>query len=92
MYPIVSVIITYDSNYAVTVTKANDREYYVKMYSLTTNELTFEERIGGGETDYIKLKEVEQNSTGNKYAIAYNNDGRFYMRTFGAQTRSPEDI
>ena len=83
------MIITYDSSRAITVTKANDREYYVKMYSLTTNELTFEEQIGGGATDYIKLKEVEQNSTGNKYAIAYNNDGRFYMRTFGAQTRTP---
>jgi len=43
MYPLVSVIITYDSSKAITVTKADDRESYVKMYSLTTNELVFEE-------------------------------------------------
>ena len=59
MYPICSVIVTYDSKHAITVTKRNDREYYVKSYSLESNELVFEEKIGGAATDYIKLKEVE---------------------------------
>jgi len=53
------VIVTYDSKHAITVTKRNDREYYVKSYSLESNELVFEEKIGGAATDYIKLKEVE---------------------------------
>ena len=56
MYPICSVIITYDSSKAITVTKKNDREYYVKMYSLETYEMVFEEKVGGQPTDYIKLK------------------------------------
>jgi hypothetical protein len=59
MYPIVSMIITYDSKKAITVTKRNDREYYVKQYDLESYEMTFEEKIGGGENQYIKLKEVE---------------------------------
>ena len=59
MYPIVSVIITYDSTRAITVTKKNPQEYYVKMYDLESYDLVFEEKIGGSETDYIKLKEVE---------------------------------
>ena len=59
LYPIVSVIITYDSARAVTVTKKNPQEYYVKMYDLESNEMVFEEKIGGNESDYIKLKEVE---------------------------------
>jgi hypothetical protein len=29
------------------------------MYDLATYELAFEEMVGGGEKDYIKLKEVE---------------------------------
>jgi len=90
MYPIVSMIITYDSTRAVTVTKASDREYWVKMYSLETYELCFEEKIGGGEDQYIKLKEVEQNSTGKKYAVVYNDDGKFYLRTFEKVTRTSE--
>ena len=58
-YPICSVILTYNSKHALTVTKKGEREYYVKTYSLDTNEQVFEEKIGGGPNDYIKLKEVE---------------------------------
>ena len=47
MYPIVSCAITYNSKSAITVTKKNDREYYVKQYSLENYIMTFEEKIGG---------------------------------------------
>lgn len=92
MYPICTMIITYDSTKAVTVTKRSDKEYYIKQYDLETYEMTFEEMIGGKDEDYIKLKEVEQNSTGKKYAIVYNNDGLFKMRTFEKVTRTKEEI
>ena len=58
MYPIVSMIISYDSTRAVTITKKDDRTCFVKMYGLETNEMTFEEKIGGGPNSYIKLKEI----------------------------------
>jgi len=90
LYPVVSMIITYNSKYAVTVTKKNDRTYFVKMYSLETYEVVFEEMIGGKPESYIKLKEVEQNAAGTKYAFVYLDDGRFYLRYFGASTRTPE--
>ena len=92
MYPIVSCMITYDSKRAVTVTMKNDREYYVKQYSLETYGLLFEEKIGGNPESYIKLKEVEQNDKGDFHAIAYMDDGNFYIRTFGTETRSEEEI
>jgi hypothetical protein len=82
MYPIQSVIITYNSKYAVTVTKKDEKEYWVKMYSLSTYDLAFEEQIGGQDDDYIKLKEVEQNNKGDKFAMVYFNDGLFKLRTF----------
>lgn len=59
MYPITSCILTYDSQNAVTVTKKGEVEYYIKIYNLETNLMVFEEKIGGNEGDYIKLKEVE---------------------------------
>lgn len=61
LYPIVSVMITYNSVSAVTVTKQNDRAYYIKQYSLESYKMTFEEKIGNGVSSYIKIKEVEQN-------------------------------
>jgi hypothetical protein len=88
MYPICSMIITYDSTKAVTVTKRDDKEYYVKQYDLESYEMTFEEKIGGQPNQYIKLKEVEQAPDGKKYAICYNDDGKFFMRTFGKVTRT----
>lgn len=92
LYPICSVIISYDSKYAITVTKKDEREYYVKMYDLETYELEFEEKIGGKQDDYIKLKEVEQNSKGNKFAIVYFNDGNFKLRTFTSKPRSEQEV
>ena len=59
MYPLVYVMITYNSKLAVTVTKKDDREYFIKMYDLITYRQTFEENIGGLPESYIKLKEVE---------------------------------
>ena len=38
MYPILSLIITYDSSRAITVTKKDEKECYVKMYDLETYE------------------------------------------------------
>ena len=91
MWPIVSMIITYDSSKAITVTKANDREYFVKQYDLESYDLTFEEKIGGGQDQYIKLKEVEQSPDGKKYAICYNDDGKFYLRVFGKRGKGDTD-
>ena len=74
------------------MTKCNDHEYYVKQYSLEGYDLTFEEKVGGEETDFIKAKDVEQNQTGDYFALTYYNDGKFLLRTFGTVTRSVSDI
>jgi len=42
-YPICSMIITYDSTKAITVTKRDDKEYYVQQYDLESYEMTFAE-------------------------------------------------
>jgi hypothetical protein len=45
--------------------------------------MTYSEKFGGNSLDFIKMKEVEQSYDGKNYAIVYNNDGKFYLRTFG---------
>ena len=47
MYPIVSMAISNDSKFAITITKKNDKESWVKFYNLETRELSFQEKIGG---------------------------------------------
>ena len=80
-------MITLDSSRAITVQKRNDREYYVNQYDLTSPKLecTFQEQYGSKETYYIKMKDVEQNSTGDKFAACYIDDGVFKLRVFGKE-------
>ena len=85
MFPLVSAAISFDSKVAITISKKSEREFWLKMYSLTasndSNGLVFEEKIGGGENQYIKCKEIVQNEAGNKYAICFFDDGKFRFRT-----------
>ena len=37
------------------------------------------------------MKDVEQNSAGNKYAIAYIDDGKFKLRVFDKEPRTEEE-
>ena len=90
--PIMSMMITYDSSKVFTVTKMNDIECRIKQYDLVTYQITFSETIGGKPGDHIKLKEIEQSSDGKKYALVYNNDGIYVLRTFGKVTRTQTEI
>ena len=83
------MIITYDSKRAVTVSKESDQVSYINMFSLNTQQLLFTERISG---TYIKVKEVEQNSFGNGFAVVYSDNGKFRLRTFSTYERSDEEI
>ena len=78
-YPIVNMSITNDSKSAITITKKSDQESLIKFYNLESKKLIWEEVISG---DYIKVKEVEQNSDGSKFACVYFDNGKFYMRSF----------
>ena len=86
--------INYDSSRAIAVLKHSDHECLVHMYSLKTYKLVFEEKFGDrtNKSKFIKLSEVEQNSTGDKFAAAYFNDGLFFVRTFGLDQRTEEEI
>ena len=63
-YPLINCSITYDSKSAITIEKNNDREYWVKQFSLETFVVSMEEKFGGLPNSYIKLREVEQNNAG----------------------------
>jgi hypothetical protein len=90
-FPLVSMMISYDSTRAITITKAADNRSIVKMYSLQDYSITFHEEMGNNEDDYIKCKEVEMTDSGKQYAMVYFNDGKFFLRTFGKTERTKEE-
>ena len=90
-FPIITMMISYDSTRALTVTKAAENRSILKMYSLKDYEITFHEEIGNKPDDYIKCKEIEQTDDGCSFACVYFNDGVFFLRTFGKGKRSQEE-
>ena len=86
-YDLVTISITYDSSRAITVPKDHDTHYVIKQYSLDTSEIMFVEHYRG---TYIKMKEIEQNSDGNKYCIVYMDDGVWKLRIFDKEQRTEE--
>jgi hypothetical protein len=92
MYPIITCMISLDSTRVLIVCKKGEREYCIQMFDLESYKKTFDEKIGGSAKDYIKIKDIEQNSRGDFYAITYFNDGKFKMRYFGKEQRSEENI
>jgi hypothetical protein len=46
-YPIISVTISHDNMYAVTVTCKDETTFFIKIYSLNTYSIVFDEVIGG---------------------------------------------
>ncbi len=63
--------------------KSCDKEFWISMFDLESYEMTFNEKVGGEADSYIKLKDIEQNETGDLYACIYFNDGIWILRTFG---------
>ena len=91
-YPIINCIMTYNSKSAITITKKDDREHIIHQFDLNTYEQTFEEVIGGIEdVSYIKMSEIEQNSDGTRFAVAFLDNGHFKLRTFGSENRTEEE-
>jgi len=78
-----SARISLDSKRILAIMMKNDREYYVQQYDINSMDLEFNEKIGGKENSYIKVKQVEQDPTGKHYAIVYFDNGNFRLRTFG---------
>ena len=67
----------------------DDQFSKIAMYRLDDYETCFEEDIKG---EYIKVKRVEQNRSGTKFACVYVDDGKFRMRIFGKEQRDPHQV
>ena len=63
--------------------KYNDEGYVVIQYCSTTNKPLDKIEIKG---EYIKAQFVEQNETGDVFAIPYSDNGIFHILTFGKVT------
>lgn len=82
-HPVVSMMISFDSKRAISVQKEEDSISYVAQHDILTGERLFYEKFGGEEDSYVKLQEVVQSPSGKNFAVVYQDNGRFRLRTFG---------
>tara|TARA_B110000285_G_C15078108_1_gene591907 strand:+ start:162 stop:1631 length:1470 start_codon:yes stop_codon:yes gene_type:complete len=73
---VVQVIITYDSKKCVAIINDKDEHFEVVGYSLTKHNQIFRRVYDG---TYIKMNNIEQSDDGTIYAIAYQDNGQFYV-------------
>ena len=80
--PIVSCELTRDSKRSILIMKNSEFEFFVVMYDLESQNITFKEKVGGEPHQYIKLNQVTQHPKGSLFAVCYLDDGKFRIRTF----------
>lgn len=75
-FDVVSMVITYDSKHCISIVTETDEQFYVQGYDLDTSSKVFEISFEG---EYLKMNLVEQTLDGKIFALAYQNNGKFYV-------------
>jgi len=68
--------ITYDSKAALAIVAKGDEHFELQSWSLTEYNMNFHIKYEGV---YVKMNLVEQNIAGSKFAVAYQDNGEFYV-------------
>lgn len=88
LHPIITMLISKDSTRTLSLSRKDETTWFIQQHDLESQEEMFKEMIGGSQNDFIKCKDIIQNSQGNLFALPYNNDGVFKIRIFGRENRS----
>lgn len=92
-FAVVSMIISYDNSRIVALLKKSEFVSYVQGYCLHDFDLEFEEKYGQDNSgNCIKMQDIEQCPNGNYFAVTYQENGLFRLRTFGKNNRSAAEI
>jgi len=75
-FDVVTIIITYDSQYCVAIVRNGDAQYDLQSYSLRTFKSHFKRSYDG---DFLKMALIEQTLTGKTFCIAYQDNGEFFI-------------
>ena len=82
---VIEMAISYDSKYCLCIVRKSDDEVQLIEFDLITYDRIFDVSFAG---EYIKLNIIEQNEKGDLFAIAYQDNGQFFVRVLdntGAQ-------
>lgn len=83
---VVSMVMSYDSKITVAITTTTPEKFMVQAFGLKDHTMKFEKTFEG---EYLRMNLVDQDITGQKFAVSYQDNGRFKIAMF---TQQGEDI
>lgn len=86
---LIEMAITYDSRHAIAICKNNDLKFQIKGVNLLNFEPCFHNEING---EFLRMNVIEQNLAGEIMAIAYQDDGVFYVRILDNKGKTIENL
>ena len=69
-------MITYDSKYCVVIVTKDEECFEIQGYDIVKHNLTFKHPIEG---EFLKMNLIEQTIKGDKFCIAYQDNGKFFV-------------
>ena len=88
-FTVISAIISYDSKLTIAILRDCHERCYVKAYSLTDYHEVFSVVFEG---EVINMNLVEQNDEGSIFNIAYQDNGRFFVRVIDNTGKIIDDL
>ena len=76
---VVDVILSTDATRAIAMLKESDEKYVISQFDINTNQILMSIELEG---EYIKASIIEQNKKGDKFLVAYMDNGIFHLLAF----------
>ena len=73
---VVQIVINYTSKYVIAIVNDKDEHFEIQEYSLDTYQKLFTREVKG---EYIKMNLIEQSNCGGFFAIAYQDNGKYFV-------------
>ena len=76
---VVQIVINYTSKYVIAIANDKDEHFEIQQYSLENYQKLYTKEIKG---EYLKMNLVEQSNCGGYFAVAYQDNGKYFVLFF----------
>lgn len=86
---VIAMAISYDSKAALAIVAKGDEHFELQSWSLTDYSQIFKVEYDG---EYVKMNLVEQNNAGNKFAVTYQDNGKFFVSVVNNEGKELDNV
>lgn len=87
--PIIEAIVTQDSKHVLVIVSEKDEHFELREYNVSEQQLVFCKEYDG---TYLRMNNIEQNKEGTVFAIAYQDNGAFFVNVIDNQGKDISNL